>query len=232
MTQKVKDKDPRQRILAACVKMFIERGFRATTMQDIIRAAGVSAGTFQNIFRTKDGVLFALTEFMFSNQFGIARGISPEGGSPAGIYATETAIQLAITEENENLREIYIEAYTSPQLSEYIYQMTSTELQKVFGSYNPSWSDSDFYEAEIGTAGMMRGYMARPCDKYFTLRKKTERFLRMAFSVYHVPEKEVEAILEKLRTVDITKTANAVMQKLFSALEMTFDFRFSDRKSV
>ena len=79
---------------------------------------------------------------------------------------------------------------------------------------------------------MMRGYMARPCDKYFTLRKKTERFLRMAFSVYHVPEKEVEAILEKLRTVDITKTANAVMQKLFSALEMTFDFRFSDRKSV
>ncbi len=46
MTQKVKDKDPRQRILTACVKMFIERGFRATTMQDIIREAGGSAGGF------------------------------------------------------------------------------------------------------------------------------------------------------------------------------------------
>lgn len=227
MIQREKTNTPKKRILSACVRMFIERGFRATTMQDIIKEADVSAGTFQNIFRTKDGVLSELAEFMFSNQFGIARGLAAGISRPAGVYAVETAIQFAITEENENLREIYIEAYTVPQLSEYIYQMTSTELKKVFGTYNPDWADSDFYEAEIGTAGMMRAYMARPCDKYFTLSKKTERFLRMAFTVYHVPSEEAEVILEKLRTLDIAKTANAVMQSLFSTLEMTFDFKFS-----
>lgn len=50
-------KDPKQRIITECVRLFVQKGFKATTMQDIIREADVSSGTFQNIFRTKDGVL-------------------------------------------------------------------------------------------------------------------------------------------------------------------------------
>ncbi|MCI6734622.1 MAG: TetR/AcrR family transcriptional regulator, partial [Clostridiales bacterium] len=50
------------------------------------------------------------------------------------------------------------------------------------------WADSDFYESEIGSAGMMRAFMARRCDKYFTLRKKIRRFLDMSLKTYNVPE--------------------------------------------
>lgn len=87
-------------------------------MLDIIREADVSSGTFQNIFRTKDGVLIELIGFMFSNQFGIARDVSAERtdsgqpDDPIFVYAVETAIQLAIAEHNENIREIYVEVYT------------------------------------------------------------------------------------------------------------------------
>lgn len=35
-------KDPKKRILMVCVQMFIEKGFKATTMLDIIREADVS----------------------------------------------------------------------------------------------------------------------------------------------------------------------------------------------
>ena len=35
-------KDPKMRILMVCVQMFIEKGFKATTMLDIIREADVS----------------------------------------------------------------------------------------------------------------------------------------------------------------------------------------------
>lgn len=50
------DKDPKTRIMASCVQMFVEKGYKKTTMLDIIKKADVSAGTFQNIFKTKDGV--------------------------------------------------------------------------------------------------------------------------------------------------------------------------------
>lgn len=210
-----------------CVQMFIEKGFKATTMLDIIREADVSSGTFQNIFKTKDGVLFELVDFMFGNQFEMARGLSEKQLSPVCVYALETAIQLAVTESNENLREIYVEAYTQPMLSEYIYQKTSTELSKIFARYNPDWQESDFYESEIGTAGMMRAFMARPCDKYFTLKRKTTRFLQASLNAYNVPKSEQESVLKLLDSMDVAGMANSVLKKLFAALEMTYDFKFN-----
>lgn len=227
MIKREEQKDPKKRILSVCVKMFIEKGFKKTTMLDIIREADVAAGTFQNIFRTKNGVLSALTEFMFKNQFGIAREMSENVENPAFVYAAETAIQLAITELNENIREIYIEVYTQPKLYEYVYENTSTEISNFFAKYNPGWSESDFYESALGTGGMMRAFMTRKCDKYFTLKRKIERFLTMAFDVYHVSDEDKKAAIARIAAMDIVEASNAVLKKLYAALEMTFDFKFS-----
>ena len=219
-------KDPKKRILTACVRMFIERGFKQTTMMDIIKEADVSAGTFQNAFRTKDGVLSALVEYMFDNQFAMARS-ALNGNDGVTVYAVETAMQLAITECNENLREIYVEAYTQSEICEYICRKTAQENAKFFRTYNPDWTDGDFYEAELGSSGMMRSFMMRRCDMYFTLRKKTERFLRMAFDVYHVPTDVAEKAVQMVAAIDVNSAVDAVMKKLFSMLEMTFDFKFA-----
>ena len=115
MARRYDSENAKRRILSACVKLFIEQGYSQTTMSDILSLADVSAGTFQNIFRTKDGVLMELVQFMFENQFDFANKIIDKTGTAASavmLYATETAIQLTIAELNENLREIYIEAYT------------------------------------------------------------------------------------------------------------------------
>ena len=101
--------ESRKKILSACVRLFWVQGFRKTPPKQILQEAGVSAGTFYNLYKSKAGVLMELTDFMFSQQFGIAGKLSAGGASPALVYALETSIQLALTELNENLREIYIE---------------------------------------------------------------------------------------------------------------------------
>ena len=53
------------------------------------------------------------------------------------VYAVETAIQMTLTELNENLREIYIEAYTQKEASDYIFPETAKELYQIFGPYQP-----------------------------------------------------------------------------------------------
>ena len=73
---------------------------------------------------------------------------------------------------------------------------------------------------------MMRAFMTRPCDKYFTLKRKAEKFLKMSLNVYNVPENEQNTVLEKINSMDMTQTAKSVLNKLFAALEMTFDFKF------
>lgn len=226
MTRRKDSQEAKKRILSACVKLFIENGYKKTKMSDIIEEANVSNSSFQNLFRTKDGVLMDLVEFMFGNQFSIANAIVPENAKPSYIYAVETAIQMTLTELNENLREIYVEAYTHPMTAEYIFQRTSSELYNLFSANLPECSESDFYELEIGTSGMMRSYMTKPCDKYFTLEKKLYRFLSMTLTVYKVPEAEQKEIIDYILNSDIKKVATGVMQKLFDTLAMHFDFEF------
>lgn len=214
----------KKRILTACVRLFLEKGYKGTTIAEILREADVSASTFQNIFHAKDGVLVELVEFMFGNQFRMARQMAGETLPPVYVYAAETAIQMTLTELNENLREIYLEAYTQPETTEYIHQNTSTELYRIFSPYLPGYTESDFYELEIGSAGIMRGYMARKCDKYFTLERKLRRFLVMSLSAYKVPEEEQERVLAFVAGLDVRKRAEQVMHQLFAALAMRFEF--------
>lgn len=229
MSRRYDKEGSKRRILSVCVKLFIEKGFKKTTNAEILELADVTSSTFYNIFKTKDGVLLELTEFMFENQFGIAEKLVGEGASPIMVYAAETALQLTLTELNENLREIYVEAYSQPHIAEYIYQNTTNQLYKIFNSYMPNCSLSDFYELEIGSAGIMRGYMSRPCDKYFTIEKKLERFIRMSLSAYNVPKEEQDKAVAYVLESDIISTANAVMKMLFEALSMKFDFTLSQK---
>lgn len=219
--------ETKRKILTVCVRLFLEQGYKETTITQIVEEAGIARGNFQNLFPTKDSVLMELVKNMFGGQFDAARSIVGGGLAPVYAYAVETAIQLTLTELNENLREIYIEAYTLPDTSEYIYLNTTAELKEIFGSNFPDYSDSDFYEMEIGTAGLMRNYMAKKCDIHFPLEKKLERFLTAAMRVYKVPEDEQKNVLGFVASLDIKSIAGEVMQRLFKALEMKFEFKLS-----
>ena len=214
MARKYDSEETKQKILSSSVRLFIEKGYHETTMTEILHDAGVSGSSFHSIFHTKDGVLAELTEFMFENQFGVAEKIIGTGKNPVLLYAVETCIQLTLTEMNEHLR--------------YIHKHTAKKIAMIFRQYNKDFQESDFYEMEIGTAGCMRAYIAKKCDMYFTLEKKLERFLRVTLGAYHVPDdiqRETIAYIGKLKIREIT---GQVMNKLFMALAMKYDFTFHE----
>ena len=165
---------------------------------------------------------------MFSTQFAMARTNAGDALPPAYVYAAETALQLTLTELNENLREIYIEAYTQKEASEYIFRETAAELQRIFGAYLPDLTARDFYHMEIGSAGVMRGYMARPCDEGLTLEKKIRAFLTVSLRVYRVPQEEIERIIRFVEGMDVRAMAERVMHTLFEALAMRYEFSLAE----
>ena len=223
--------ETRRKILTVCVRLFLEQGYKNTSVSQIVDEAGVARGSYLNLFPTKDRVLLDLTETMFGGQFGMARSIADAKLPPVYAYAVETAIQLTLTELNENLREIYIEAYSLPDTSEYIYLHTTAELKQIFSANFPDYSDSDFYEMEIGTAGLMRNYMARKCDIHFPLERKLSRFLTAAMRVYRVPEDELEQTVRFVERLDIRSIAERVMHTLFQTLAMHYDFSLQEMEA-
>ena len=193
-------------------------------MLQILKEAQVSSSSFQNLFHSKDGVLMELVKFMFENQFGIARNVAGAALPPVYVYAAETALQITLTELNENLREIYLEVYTQERLLAYIQRATARELYQIFGPYQPELTEQDFVELEYGTSGLMRGYMASPCTADFPLGRKLEKFLTLALRGYKVPEEELQKVLAFLGGLDIRGIAQKVMEELFRQLAMRYEF--------
>ena len=228
MTQRRTREEVKESILAACVRLFLEQGYGKTTLAQISKAAGVSISSFQNIFVNKEGVLLELTQIMFDGQFDAARNLGGQDLKPVFVYAAETAIQLTLTELNENMREVYVAAYSNPAAAEYICKRTADELEQIFLPYNPDCTASDFYEFEIGSSGIMRGFMARKCDRYFTLEKKLTKFLTMALRAYNVLKEEIDQALAFVLSLDIRAISEEIMHRLFASLAMQLHFELTE----
>lgn len=136
----------------------------------------------------------------------------------------ETALQIALTELNENLREIYLEVYTQQRPAAVYSASHSRGAVQIFGPYQPGLTAQDFYELEFGSAGLMRGYMANPCTAEFTLERKLNKFVMLALRGYRVPEEEVQQVLAFLAGLDIRGIAGKVMEELFRRLAMHYEF--------
>lgn len=216
-----------KRILRACVRLFLENGYQRTTMAQILREAQVSSSSFQNLFHSKDGVLLELVKFMFENQFGIARSVAGAALPPVYVYAAETALQITLTELNENLRQIYLEAYTQEHLLDYIQRATAKELHRIFGPYQPELTEEDFYILELGSSGLMRGYMAAPCQGGLTLERKISAFLSLSLRGFCVPEEETRQALDFVAGLNVRAISQSVMEELFQKLAMRYDFSLS-----
>lgn len=215
-----KDSIPtKNHILAVSARLLLAQGYRNTTIKQIASMAEVSVSSIQNFFRNKEGLLAELVQLMFSGQFDMAKRSAEGTLPPVYMYAAETAIQLVLTERNENLREIYTEAYTMAETLEYIHQNTAKQLKAIFGSRFPDYEESQFYEMDIGTAALMRGYMAKPCDVHFPLHRKIERFLTASLRIYRVSEEEIGQIIAFVQGLALEELADNVLKALFEQMD-------------
>ena len=159
---------------------------------------------------------------MFSGQFALAGQHSGEQ-DPVLLYAVETALQLHIAELTEPLRELYVMAYSLPTTADYLYRSTAKRLQAIFGAYLPEAQPKDFYEMEIVSAGIMRGFISVPCDIYFTMEAKISRFLDCSLKIYDVPKVQREAITAAVLQMDLNTMASGIIRETVRQAEAGFE---------
>lgn len=214
----------KERILSVCVKLFLERGYKKTTVSDITTQANVSNSSFQHFFRAKDGVLTELCRFMFNQQFDAASAAVGGKLPPSYAYVAGAAVQMALAEHNENLRELYQAAYVNAEPRDVIQRATAKRVHMLFGSYQPTLTQHDFLVLVLGTTGMMLGYMSHPCDDGFPLEEKVRSYLASELRVYRVPEEELAEMLDFVLALDIWGIAHQVMEESIRVLSTHYEF--------
>jgi len=232
MPRKYDSNDSRIRILRACIKLFYENGYKSTTMMQIIGMSGIAAGTFQNIFKTKDGVLIDLLKFSYkSNVFSIKQYVEKEIDSMQ-MYALITAVQLSMVEKNKNIKELFQKMYSTPETLEYIFQKVSSILESTFSVYNPGKDSGYYYELEVGIAGAMNNYISKNCDKYFTIEKKIKMFLTIALNACNVPIEKADELKALVSEVDINQISDNVLKRIVTDFSDGFGVEFSQSNLI
>lgn len=209
-----------KKILYSAAKLFLEQGYSATSLRSIADDAGISLGSLTHSVGSKENIMSDLVLYVLNEQFNITEKIVGDKTDDVFLfYAAETTLQLYIAETNEHVRELYSVAYSLPDSSKIIYNAITKKFEEFFGNYFPEMQTKDFYEIEIATGGIMRGYMTVPCDMYFTMEQKVKRFIETTFRVLRSPESKINEAIEFVSQFDYKKIAEDSLNSMLDFLK-------------
>ena len=203
-------------VLHSATKLFIEKGYTNTRIKDIADDSGVGYNEIFRMFIDKDNLLSQLVNLVIEHQFEMSiKYLNDQASDELLLYIFECVLQLYICEINDNIREMYAVSYSMPNTSQKIYDYITKKLENVFHKYLPEYETKDFYELEIAAAGIMRGFIINPCNMYFTMDRKVNRFIKTLLKVFEVPKEEVEGIIKKIEKFKMKEYSIEVINTLY-----------------
>ena len=170
--------------------------------------------------KTKEAIIAELIGYVIERQREIAveklKGITDD---KLFMYCFEKVLQLYIAEINENIRELYTTVYSIPKTWDYIKEVNAEALKRVFGDRFPELDFKDFYELEIATGGIMRGYLTVPCNMYFTKKQKAKRYIETTLRIFNIDEETINSVFKFIIQFDFSKIANDTVNDLYNYFE-------------
>lgn len=210
----------KSQILHCAAKMFLENGYQDTTMAELAKEAGVSYGKLFRVFEDKEDILCELVSHVLERQFETTKRIvSDKTDDKILFYAAETTLQLYMAESSEHIRELYSVSYTLPRSADVVYHKLTTKLEDIFKDHLPELETKDFFELEIASGGIMRGFITMPCNMYFTMDRKVRRFIEATFLVWRVPDEKINEAIEFVSQFDFKAISKETLENLFDYLE-------------
>lgn len=108
----------REQILDAACACFARNGFHRTTMQDLAREAGMTAGNFYHYFRSKEALVLGLVERERENGALLVTRLQQEGDRRGALYGVLAQYFGDLTREAAILRlEIWAEGTRNPAIA-------------------------------------------------------------------------------------------------------------------
>ncbi len=127
--------DKRERILRAAIRVFARKGFYATRVSEIAKAAGVADGTIYLYFKNKDDVLISIFEDRIGRLIEVIRDVAQREGSVEDRIRAIVELQLGLLEGSRDLAEVITVnlRQSSRLLKQYAAPSFTTYLDSVAG---------------------------------------------------------------------------------------------------
>ena len=217
-------KELHRKILTAATALFVQKGYEKTSLTDIAKLSGVSKRIIIYEMNSKEEILVHLVAKFLDGIKEASDAVSTKlTDDKLLIFMANEVLQIYMAEMNEDMRNLYLAAYSMPKTSEAVLRIRSEMLFDKFGYLFPSFALKDYYELEIATMGIMRAYMSVPCDMYFTLEAKTDRLLSTMLKIYDVEKQTLDEVKEFIKKIDFESVAKNTVDAVFEEFSIRPD---------
>ena len=217
-------KELHRKILTAATALFVQKGYEKTSLTDIAKLSGVSKRIIIYEMNSKEEILVHLVAKFLDGITEASDAVSTKlTDDKLLIFMANEVLQIYMAEMNEDMRNLYLAAYSMPKTSEAVLRIRSEMLFDKFGYLFPSFALKDYYELEIATMGIMRAYMSVPCDMYFTLEAKTDRLLSTMLKIYDVEKQTLDEVKEFIKKIDFESVSKNTVDAVFEEFSIRPD---------
>ena len=197
-------KNVRETILRCAKELFLKNGYSGTTIRGIIKESGILSGSIYHFFESKEDIFKSLILELFDDCDRIVIDMFGGTKSPEFLYMILVEIELRAIAENERIRELYYEAYTSDIIFEKIVDQGAKKSRQVFNRYNPEYSLKDYYNINLMIKGAMRGYIIdSKLDKKKSSKNRNNSMLNMILKLMNVKSRESQSIIKEINTMNV-----------------------------
>lgn len=205
-----KESPTRLAIIQVAIELFFEKGFSNTTAAAVCRKADIGTGNLTFYFPTKEHILDVLVKMMCDYQWKMMEEATDEGKSSLLAYCLELATMAAISEENAQMHDCYVSAYSHPMTLESIRANDVEKIKQVFGQFCPGWTEEQFIEAEAIVSGIE--YATMMTTKHSaSLPVRIEGVLDAIMRLFSVPEELRKMKVQKVLTMDYRAIGQRVL---------------------
>lgn len=128
----------RRKIVESAGRIFLERGFSNTSLEEVGEAAGVTKPTVYSHFGSKEGLLMAVVEAMTSELAGkFALALQSSGDCRADLHRFgQVFLEGVMNAEAIQFRRLAVmESFAHPELGEKLFRMGPAEVSRVLVRY-------------------------------------------------------------------------------------------------
>lgn len=219
MRQKRENYPMRVKLLKIALEMYLEKGFTFTTNQMIVKKAQCSPGELTHFFGTKENILYEVVRIVLPfHQETLAKNATD--GTPADFrYCLEIAVEIAMCEQSETIKDLYVNAYTLPKIMEFIRVYSYKKSVKTFSERLPGWTEQDFYETEALNMGIVFASLMNKCNPRYNIIQKIGRTLDALLKMYEYTKEERDAIIQPILGIDIEQISKFTEEQMRKSVE-------------
>lgn len=192
----------KQKILDVSRDLFIDQGYKKTTIRQIIQKADILNGSLYHFFENKEDIFKQIIITVADEAIGLAKNLAQKYSDIRLVNTLPDALQIYSIDKHAKLAELFFEAYSAWPIFNLFTKKLAEEMRKSYQDYNPDFSEQDYYLRALTIEGCVRNFIA---DSIFEgkigYRDKLAVILKVYQMLFNIPAFDIQDIIAKIDTI-------------------------------